>query len=259
MKKKLIGSMIALLMIGIVIYFFAQKSPSQDNSTFIVGTAAGYAPFVSVNASGEYEGFDIDVAHALANKLNKKLVIKDLGSMTSLFMALDQGMIDAIIWGISITQDRLAKVAMIHYYGSTVTSYPLIFWKTIPTDIQSLTDMNNKIVCIEPGSSQDVVLLQYPQIRTLQVDKIDDALLQIQYGKADAAFVEPAIAIKFKNKYPEIQAVDIPLALSNQVQGMGVVIKKNKEQLVHDVEQAIAVLKSAGTIEQFAQKWEIPS
>lgn len=251
--------MIALLMMSIAIYFFVQKLPVQDNSTFIVGTAAGYAPFVSVNPSGEYEGFDIDVAKAVANKLNKKLVIKDLGSMTSLFMALDQGMIDAIIWGISITQDRLAKVAMIHYQGSTVTSYPLLFWKTVPADIQSLTDMHGITVCIEPGSSQDGVLSQYPQIRTLQVDKIDDALLQLQYGKADAVFVEPAIAQKFKNKYPEIQSIDMPLASADQVHGVGIVVKKNKETLIAELQQAVATLKSTGIIEQFAQTWDIPS
>lgn len=258
MKKRLIG-MIALLMIGIGIYFFVQKSPIQDSSIFVVGTAAGYAPFVSVNPSGQYEGFDIDVAKAVANQLGKKLVIKDLGSMTSLFMALDQGVVDAIIWGISITQDRLAKVAMIHYQGSTVISYPLLFWKTIPANVQSLTDMQGKTVCIEPGSSQDGVLSQYSQIRTLQVDKIDDALLQLQYGKADAAFVEPAIAQKFKNKYPEIQSIDIPLALSDQVHGVGIVVKKDKETLIAELQQAVAVLKSNGIIEQFAQAWDIPS
>jgi ABC-type amino acid transport substrate-binding protein len=249
MKKRSISSMVALFMIGIVVYFFVQQSPIKDSK---------YAPFVSVNQLGEYEGFDIDVAKAVANKLNKKLVIKDLGSMTSLFMALDQGMIDAIIWGISITQDRLAKVVMIHYQGSTLTSYPLIFWKTVPTDIQSLADMQGKIVCIEPGSSQDAVLSQYPQISTLSVDKIDDALLQIQYGKAAAAFVEPAIAKKFKNKYSEIQSVDIPLAVSDQVQGVGIVIKKDKQQLITEVQQAVTLLKSSGIIEQFAQTWDIP-
>ena len=251
--------MTALFMICIAIYFFTKKLTPSDTTTLIVGTSAGYAPFVSVNPAGEYEGFDIDVAKAVALQMNKKLVLKDLGSMSSLFMALDQGMIDAIIWGISITQDRLEKVAMIHYQGSTVTAYPLLFWKTIPANIQSLSDMQGKIVCIEPGSSQDSVLAQYPNIGTLQVDKIDDALLHLQYGKADAAFVEPAIAQKFKNKYPQLESIDIPLALSDQVHGVGIVVKKDKQPLIAQLEQAVAALKSNNIIEQFAQKWNIPS
>ena len=176
MKKKLLSCMIAVLMIGIAIYFFVQKSAVQDSSTFVVGTAAGYAPFVSVNPSGEYEGFDIDVAKAVANQMGKKLVIKDLGSMASLFMALDQGMIDVIIWGMSITQDRLAKVAMIHYYGTPEIAHPLIFWKTIPANIKTLDDMAGKIVCVEPASSHAAVLAKFPKIQTMPTEKIDDAL-----------------------------------------------------------------------------------
>src|SRR5207249_4261464 len=83
---------------GIIV--FKNISPSKSKiDALVIGTAAGYAPFVSINKQGEYEGFDIDVAQALTKKMGKKLVLKDLGSMTSLFMALEQGSIDAIIWG----------------------------------------------------------------------------------------------------------------------------------------------------------------
>lgn len=229
----------------------------HDPNLFIVGTAAGYAPFVSINPQGEYEGFDIDVAHALAQQMGKKLILKDLGSMTSLFTALEQESIDVIIWGISITQDRLKKVAMIRYAGETTTAYQLIFWKTIPEKIQSISDMVGKTVCVEPTSAQDTVLTKYSFINKLPTEKVDDALLNIQYGKADAAFVEPAIAKKFKNKYPEIQILDIPLDSEDQVMGMGVVLKYNNAELTKQVEQAINLLKSQGTIRGLEEKWEI--
>jgi ABC-type amino acid transport substrate-binding protein len=230
---------------------------NQNKTTFVVGTAAGYAPFMSINEHGEYEGFDIDIAHAVAAKMGKVLEIKDLGSMTSLFMALDQGIIDAIIWGLSITEDRLKKVAMIHYQGETTTSYPLIFWKKIPDNIRNINDMQEKTVCVEPTSSQDVVLSKYPFINKKSTEKVDDALLNIQYGKADAAFVEPAIANKFKNKYPEIQILDVPLAPEDQVQGVGIVIKRNNSAIIQEVQQAVDELKHAGVIATYEQKWSI--
>lgn len=260
MRSRSIVSLVAVLIVGIAIYFFGQPPVSKkDQSIFIVGTAAGYAPFVSVNPLGEYEGFDIDVAYAVAKKLGKKLEIKDLGSMTSLFMALDQGMIDAIIWGISITSERLEKVAMIHYQGETRKVEPLIFWKTIPEGIQSLADMHGKIVCVEPSSSHDTIIRKFPEIQTISIEKLDDALLQIQYGKADAAFVESAIAQKFKNKYPEIQILDVPLPLTDQVQGVGIVVKKDNQKLVDEIQKSTDDLKSEKLIEQSAKKWEIPS
>jgi ABC-type amino acid transport substrate-binding protein len=245
-----------LASLGIIVWF--KNAPSQNNlNTLTVGTAAGYAPFVSVNKQGEYEGFDIDVAQALAQKMGKKLVLKELGSMTSLFMALEQGSIDAIIWALSITQDRLKKVSMINYQGELTTEYPLIFWQKIPSGISTINDMKGMAVCVEPTSAQDTVLNKYPFIIKKSTEKVDDALLNIQYSKADAAFVEPAIAKKFKNKYSEIQIMNVPLAPEDQVQGMGIAIKKNNNALIQQVEQAVNTLKRDGSIKQFEKKWNI--
>ncbi len=260
MKYQGIIITIALLIGGIGSYvFFKQTASPQDSAQFIVGTAAGYAPFVSINQYGEYEGFDIDIANALAKQLGKKLILKDLGSMTSLFTALDQNTIDAIIWGLSITPDRLKKVAMIHYQGEITASYPLIFWKAIPEGIHTLVDMEGKIVCVEPTSSQDAVVSNYVFINKLPVEKVDDALLNIQYGKADAAFVEPAIAKKFKNKYPEVKILDVPLAPEDQVKGVGIVIKQNNAEMISQVQEAVKTLKAIGIITQSEQKWGISS
>lgn len=232
---------------------------NTDTSKLIIGTASGYAPFVSINAAGQYEGFDIDVAKALAQKMNRKLVIKDLGSMTSLFMALEQGSIDAIIWGMSITEDRKDKAIMIHYQGATTESYPLLFWKNIPDSIKSIGDMNGKTICVEPNSSQESVLRKYTSINVLPVDKIDDALLNIQYGKADAALVEPAIAKKFKNKFPEIQMLDLPLQEADKVEGIGIVVKQSNIALASEISASIYALKTAHVIETLETKWDIPS
>lgn len=228
-----------------------------DQTNLIIGTVGNYAPFASVNAQGDYEGFDIDVAKALANRLGKKLVIKDLGSMAPLFMALEQESIEAIIWGLSITKARLQKVAMIRYQGDDVTAYPLIFWQQIPTGITSLNDMQGMTVCVEPASAQQGVLNAYSDIQQLTTERVDDALLNIQYGKAAAALVEPAIALKFKNKYPEIQLLDVPLSAENQVLGTGIAIKKTNTKLQQDVERVIYELIADGTITTLEKKWGI--
>jgi len=261
MENKKIITFLLLVAFAIGIFYFITKQQTvlHDESQLIVGIAAGYAPFVSINQFGEYEGFDIDVAHALADQLGKKLVLKDLGSMTSLFIALDQGKIDLIAWGLSITQERLEKVAMIHYQGDVTNSYPLIFWKNAPDSIAKLEDMNNKTICIEPTSAQDNVVSKYPLINKISTEKVDDALLNIQYGKADAAFVEPAIAKKFKNKYEEIQIVNMPLNKEDQALGIGLVVKKTNTTLINELDVAINSLKSSGVIEQLEQKWDIPS
>lgn len=234
------------------------NAPATTNK-LIIGTASGYAPFVSINAHGDYEGFDIDVANELAKEMKRELVIKDVGSMTSLLMALKQGSIDAIIWGMSITQERSNKAIMIHYQGSNTTSYPLLFWKEIPDNVTSIEDMAGKTICVEPNSSQEEVLNKYSAITKLPVDKIDDALLNIQYNKADAALVEPAIAQKFKNKFPEIQILEVPLQAADTVDGIGIMLKKTNESLASEIKTAVDTLKATNTIKTLETKWNIPS
>lgn len=107
-----------IILIGFLTHVFLRKNTEGNTkkTTFVVGTATGYAPFVSINEKGGYEGFDIDVSRALAKELKKELIIKDLGSMTSLFLALENGSIDAIIWGLSITEERAQKINFRYNY-----------------------------------------------------------------------------------------------------------------------------------------------
>lgn len=244
-------------LIGSYLLFKKATLPSSQGDVFVVGTVGNYAPFVSVNAQGDYEGFDIDVANALAQQMGKTLVLKDLGSMAPLFIALEQGSIDAIIWGLSITKARLEKVAMVRYQGDDVNAYSLLFWKEIPQGITSIADMNGMTICVEPASSQEAVLNTYPNITKLSTERVDDALLMIQYGKAQAALVEPAIAAKFKNRFPETKILEVPLAEEFQVMGTGIAIKKENKKLIQQITDAIAQLQNQGMLRAFELKWGI--
>lgn len=259
MKFKLSIIFITIFLAGVGIYKLSRTKQLVNNNkeTLVIGTAAGYAPFVSLNEQGDYEGFDIDIAKEVAAKTNKKLILKDLGSMTSLILALEQGSIDAIIWSMSITKDRLKKFAMIRYQGTDTKSYPLIFWQKIPVGIKNINDMTGLTICVEPNSSQGSVLAKYKHINILPTEKVDDALLNIQYGKANAALLEPAIAKKFKNKFPEIQILDIALDQEDQVYGIGIVLKLDNTNLINEIQIAVDKLKKNGFISNAEKKWGI--
>lgn len=246
-----------LISIALVMWFKTPSLGNSNNTSFIVGMTGGYAPFVSTNAQGEYEGFDIDFAHALASQLGKKLELRDLGSMTSLMIALEQGSIDAIIWAISITQERLNKFALIHYQGEKQTTNPVIFWKNPPQSISKFADLKGMTVCVEPSSSQGSILAKYPDIIIMPTEKVDDALLNIKYGKANASLVEPAIAKKFHKKYPTMKIIDMPLDKEEYIQGIGIVIKKNNTMLIKSVTNAVETLKKNRFIKTLETKWGI--
>lgn len=233
------------------------RSAIESAKVLSIGIVGGYAPYVSIDERGEYEGFDIDVAKAVAKYLGKELVLQDLGSMAPLFMALEQGSIDAIIWGLSITPERLNKVAMVKYAGDLVTEDALIFWGVVPEGIASVADMDGMAVCVEPGSSQAAVLSDYPAVVAVPIERIDDALLMLQYGKATAALVEPTIAAKFKKRYAEITSIPVPLPPNKQIHGVGIAIKKNNTLLIETITKAINALRALGYLAEAAGRWGI--
>jgi len=249
----------SIFLIFIFLYFYFAKIHFLPQANFVIGTASGYAPFVTLDHNGNYEGFDIDIASCIAQKMDKNLVIKDYGSMGPLFLALEQGQVDAVIWGLSITSARLNSVAMIQYGGHDVSSYPLVFWKKKDNQlIQSLDDCRGMRICVESGSVQETILDRYPQIEKVYVDRVDDALLNIHYQKSDAAFVESAIAQKFYRAYPnEIQIVAIPLKDNDCEKGIGIAIKHTNQILIKQLGVIIKQLFQEGIIEFYEQKWDI--
>ncbi len=157
MLKKLTIALLA----GAVLYYFV-GTPNPTN-TLVLGTMSGWPPFVSISPSGSYEGFDIELANIIAQKLGKELTIKDMDT-AMLISSLDQGSVDFIMTGLDITTERAKRMTMISYQGEPITEYPLIFWKNIPAGIQTLDDLKNlpnAVICVESGSSHEEVLKNY--------------------------------------------------------------------------------------------------
>lgn len=254
-------TILSTVILGIFIFYSRVQKSSSDNNVLVIGTASGYAPYVSLNEKGEYEGFDIDFAKALAARMKRKLIIKDLGSMTSLLLGLSAGKIDAIIWAMSITKERLKKLSMVYYQGEETKSLPLVFWKEIPAGIKTINDLagyKNNVVCVEPGSSQDSVLSKFNFIQPRPVEKIAvDGVLEIKYGKAIAALFDPSVFSNLKSNCQELVSLEVVLDDNDQVFGNGVAIKKENSILASEIKKAVDDLIKDGTIAEFEKKWNL--
>jgi ABC-type amino acid transport substrate-binding protein len=211
----------------------------------VVGTASGYAPYVSLDAQGKYEGFDVDMAELVAQKLGKKLVLKDFGSMPSLMMALKQNKADMLIWAISITEDRTKTMEMVYYQGEKTTEMPILFWKEV-------SDL--KEVCVEAGTFQEAVLKKFPY-KIKYVDKISDAVMELKFGKSQATAVDPSLVSRFREKFPEIQVMNLPLPAEEQSLGNGICISKKNQALAAQVQKAVEALKAEGKVAELEKKW----
>lgn len=254
--KKYISFLFASLFLTITNPFAFAK----DSKPLIVGTASGYAPFVSLNEKGDYEGFDIDVAKEVARKLARPLVLKDCGSMPSLMLALKQKKVDAIIWGISITEDRQKNIELIFYQGERVDTVSLVFWNQIP-EVETLSDLSNlkKPICVEAGSYQEDIFKTCPNISLKYFDGINDVILDLKYGKSQASAIDSSLIPRFKAKYPELKVLSLPLPKELQSMGNGIGLNQSDRVLADKVRKAIEELREEGVIFQLEKKWGLKS
>ena len=129
MMKK-IFNLLMLTVCGVLL-FGCKENQNDDRPTFTVGMECAYAPFnwtESIKTSSNYpidgtslyaEGYDVQIAKKIADALGYRLVIKAI-EWDGLISALTSGQIDAIIAGMSDTEDRRLSVDFTSaYYRST--------------------------------------------------------------------------------------------------------------------------------------------
>lgn len=78
------------------------------DETIKMGTNAAFPPFEYINGTN-VAGFDVSFAKYIANDLNKNLQVFDI-SFSSLFDALEAGSIDFVCAGLTVNEERKARV-----------------------------------------------------------------------------------------------------------------------------------------------------
>lgn len=255
--KNFKNTLFGLLGFGCFLLLVGCSTHKKHDNELIIGTCAGFPPYEVFNKEGDVIGFDIDIANMIAKKLGKKLVIKDM-AFDGLLIALNQGAIDMVIAGVSITQAKCSKFAMVHYYGAGLKSLPVLFWQKIPAGVTEFADLAkqpNKTVCVQSGTLQDDVVSKYRYVDVRHLENIPDLILDIKHGKSRAAVIEPMVVTSLQQQFPEIKTLDLPLKEDEQDMGNGIVINKNNKELIKNVENIVQQLKKDGAIEKVAKKW----
>jgi len=130
MKKRLLP---AVLFMSLILSVFASPAAAvyaedtDEQDEFRVGMEAGYAPFNWTQSTDENDavlidgdksyagGYDVEIAKIIAGKLERKLVIVKV-EWDGLPPALQSGKIDAIIAGMSPTEERKKQIDFTDVY-----------------------------------------------------------------------------------------------------------------------------------------------
>ncbi|GAA2896732.1 transporter substrate-binding domain-containing protein [Microbacterium esteraromaticum] len=188
-----------------------------EKKTLVVGVFADAPPYGVLKSSGEYEGFDIDAAQALADSLGAKIEYVSTTNANRIPL-LETGKVDIVIAALTNLNERAQKVAMSRPYaaeGQVVL---------VPSDstIASYDDLAGRAVAATRGSVPATILEnRFPDAKASLFEAVADSIQALRSGKVDALMESNSVAQGIlADSGDEFVIVDAP-QLSPSVVSMG--------------------------------------
>jgi len=197
-----------------------------DNQKLIVGLECDYAPFnwtattasaytLPINGiNGQFaDGYDIQIAKHLGAEMGKEVIIKKI-EWGALIPALQTGDINAIIAGMSYTEERDASVDFsAAYYVSDIVA--IVRGDSDIVAIDSIQDLSGYKVVSQLGTIQDSVIDQIEGvIHQPGTDTFNTAALSVISGDSDALIAEYPVARAIVNANPSLAIVEFAVGFT---------------------------------------------
>ncbi|MBU0744545.1 MAG: transporter substrate-binding domain-containing protein [Gammaproteobacteria bacterium] len=216
-----------------------------------------YPPFAMLNARHELQGFDIDIAKALCEKIGVKHTFSD-DSLKNMGPSLKSGQYDAWISSITIDSKRLKDVTFTGpYFSSTarlIATKNTVF-NGAPIEIKGKT----------LGVKEHTCYIEY--LQKTYGDRViiksfatkNDAYIALENGLVDAV-IDDVMALKhwrFLQKDPkEYRLISLPAKYSNLVwHKYGIAVAKDNLELAKTLDNALAQIKADGTYDKIVEKY----
>ena len=235
---------IAIILTVMVLLFSAVLSVSAD--TFTVGLECNYAPFnwtqtddsngavPIAGGMGFCGGYDVEIAKVIADALGKDLVIQKI-EWDGLILAVNSGKIDAVIAGMSPTEERKTSVDFSDpYYESDLV---IVVKADGPyANAKSLADFSGAKITGQLNTFHDTVIDQIPDVKHVTAMETFPAMIvALSSGKIDGYVSERPGAVSAQESNPDLSFVEFAegegFEASPEDVAIAVAMKKGSEDL----------------------------
>ncbi|CAM4489655.1 glutamate ABC transporter substrate-binding protein [Paenibacillus typhae] len=202
-------------------------------------------------ASGNVEGFDIDISKAIARHIlgdENAIELKEVTSKTRIPM-LNNGEIDMVVATMTITEERKKEVDFSDVYFQAGQS--LLVKKGSPiTGLESVTK-DTKILGSKGATSIKNIKEKVPGVTVLEFDNYQDAFAALKAGQGDALTTDDAILYGMAAQDDGYEVVGEPFT----DEPYGIAVQKGNSDVVQAINDTLAELKANGEYDAIYTKW----
>ena len=233
----------------------------KQKGTLVVAMPLDFEPFNYLDEKNQPVGLDVDMIHAIADRLGLKVDIQRMG-FASMIPSVSGGRVDAAMSAMGILPARLPLVSFVRYGHF---SNGLIVRKGNPTKVRN-DDACGHSISVEKGTqpllvwqkkSEECVAAGKPKIDLMVLEGKGPQVLAVESGRAEAAgvgFATAIVAAKHSNgKLEAAPGGPVPGATVE----CGIAFNKQNVKLGQAMEAALKDLVKDGTYDKIWASYDL--
>ena len=218
-----------------------------------MATNAAFPPYEMISDNGGFEGIDVEIATAIAQKLGLELVVDDM-EFNSVIISVQGGKSDIAMAGLTVTDERKQNVDFTESYATGVQ----VIIVPEGSDIQTVDDLaNDKMIGVQDGTtgyiycSAKVADGGYGEDHVSSYPNGAMAIEALKGGKVDAVVIDNEPAKAFVAANDGLKILDTEYIIENYAIG----ISKDNPGLRDAVDAALKELIADGTVKTIVDKY----
>jgi His/Glu/Gln/Arg/opine family amino acid ABC transporter permease subunit len=252
MLRLLLASVVAALVLPPMLEPLHAQAPQsalervRASGRLRVGIDATYPPF-GIAEGGEFSGFDVDIARAIARELGVEAELIN-ASFDGVFPALQNGTFDVVISAVTITSERAATMLFSDPY--IAAGQQIVVRGDSP--IAGLDNLAGRTVGVQINTTAQFVMEQRPGTTIAKYNTIDLALLDLQNGRVDAVASDgPVLRYMVRRSFPGLKTAGPEYTAEH----FGVVLARTSDDLRRAINAALWRLQDGGEYTKLYTKW----
>ena len=229
----------------------------EESKKVTVGLDDTFVPMGFKDDQGKIVGFDVDLAKAVFKKygINVKFQPIDWSMKEN---ELENGTIDLIWNGYTVTKEREKKVAFTNPYASNEQ----VIVTPKKDNITSVNDLKGKKLGAQEGSSGYEAFTNEPKkLKDLVADNdavqyasFNEAFIDLKSGRINGLLIDNVYADYYLKQAKQTQDYNImPSGFANEDFAVGA--RKGDKQLVKKINEGLKKVEADGQYAQISKKW----
>lgn len=221
----------------------------QDKGTLVVGIT-NFEPMDYQNESGEWVGFDADLAKAFAESLGVEVVFQEI-EWESKVMELDGKTIDVVWNGMTLTDEVLSAMECSNAYcnNAQVVVLPAAEAENYP-DSASMAELS---FAVESGSAGEDMAIENGFNYTPVIDQAT-AVLEVSSGTCQAAIIDSLMAAAMVGEGTNYADLTYTISLNSEEYGVG--FRKGSD-LAAALNEFFVTAWADGTMQELAETYGV--